>query len=65
MLVVGYMRRAKVHSPGSFQSGGSGKLKYSQAGNWRKGRCANSVHTTNAQPIAGIRNRPTLIYLPV
>src|ERR1017187_2352657 len=59
--VVGYIRRAKVHSPGSFQSGGMGKLLYSQAGYVRKGRCANNVHTTNAQPTAGSRNRPALI----
>src|SRR5579863_7772650 len=31
------MSRAKVHSPGTCQSGVSSKLKYSTPGSWRKG----------------------------
>src|SRR5262249_31321484 len=39
----GYMRRAKVHSPGRLQSGGSGMASpYSTEGDWRNARWAKT-----------------------
>src|SRR5207248_9326780 len=60
--VVGYIRRAKVHSPGWFQSDGSGKLKYSQAGYWRNGRCPQIAHTNKKAPSTGTVIRRNRIY---
>src|SRR5215831_6611992 len=39
----GYLRRARVHSVFSFQSGGRGKFSYSMARYSRKGFCACSA----------------------
>src|SRR3954447_6112678 len=61
MLVVGNIMRAKTHSAGSFQSGGRGLSYGSQLGYCRKGRCAYSVHTMSATPIAGASSRRTRI----